>query len=252
MGRKFIDLTGQHFGKVTVFKRKGKSKEGEILWLCHCECGNITTIRGNKLRSGHTQSCGCLRGEKHGLSKTRLYHIWQLLKDRCYNPNSLNYSYCGSRNIEVCEEWLKSFVSFYDWALENGYREDLTIDRIDNNAGYSPENCHWATWIEQENNRRNNHHLTIDDDMKTISEWSRTTGINRSTMESRLGRGLSGKELIKSAGRYNIHLTIGGITKTIIEWSRSTGINKKTIYSRLARDWSEESILKNVLKGVKS
>lgn len=158
---KLIDLTGQRFGRLTVIERAGSDNFGEATWICKCDCGVKKEIRGKDLRSGHTRSCGCLcieasitRETKHGGKGTRLYNVWKTMKDRCHNQNSKNFEDYGGRGITVCDEWKHDFAAFRDWALANGYAEGLTIDRKDNDKGYSPENCRWATYSQQRKNQR--------------------------------------------------------------------------------------------------
>ena len=161
---KKLDMTGRIIGLLTVIEECGRDAHGNALWRCRCECGNEVIVRGSDLRNEHTTSCGCYQRERaaeanttHGMSKTRLHGIWIVMLQRAgvYKGASeeakRNYQ---DRGITVCDEWLV-FENFRDWALSHGYKDDLQIDRIDNDKGYCPENCRWVTPKENLNNRRN-------------------------------------------------------------------------------------------------
>lgn len=161
-GRDFLralNLKGRRFGRLTAINSQG-TKNGFICWSCLCDCGKETIVTSRDLVSGHTQSCGCLflenlskRKRTHGGKGTRLYSIWKNMKYRCESEKARNYKYYGARGISVCNEWKHNFPAFQKWALENGYSNSLSIDRIDVNRGYSPDNCRWATPHEQRINQ---------------------------------------------------------------------------------------------------
>jgi hypothetical protein len=163
---KRIDMTGNKYGRLIVVGYSGTNNKGKALWECLCDCGNTNIVIGENLRQGVTTSCGCYRKEvekiasvTHGLTKTnnkvnRLYSIWLDMKKRCHNPQNKEYKNYGGRGITVYGEWATDYVAFHKWAINNGYTDKLTLDRIDVNKGYSPENCKWSTWVEQGRNKR--------------------------------------------------------------------------------------------------
>lgn len=187
--RKFKDLTGQKFGRLTALYRLHNTK-GKTKWLCICECGNLSEVNYGSLVYGSTKSCGCLHKEgthhTHNKSNTRLHRIWRNIKSRCYNSNKPDYQYYGARGITVCDEWHNDFMSFYNWAVNNGYDDTLTIDRIDVNGYYEPNNCRWVTMKQQSRNRRNIKQYTINGEQHCLSEWCKILGLNFSNVRTRI------------------------------------------------------------------
>ena len=198
---------GEKYGRLTVLHeiepRRYINSDGRMrykhYWHCCCECGNETDVAEGALKRGDIRSCGCLRkdvtGRKrktHGLTGTRLFCIYHGIKSRCYNKNDKYYYNYGGRGITMCDEWLNDFNSFVKWANENGYSDipynvgGVSIDRIDNDKGYSPDNCRWATRIEQNNNTRTNRRITVNGETHTVSEWSRITGIELHVINDRI------------------------------------------------------------------
>lgn len=200
---KDINLIGKRFSKLKVIKRIENDKYGNSRWLCECDCGKITKVLGTHLRSNHTKSCGCLQAQscknikhkpKHGMIKTRIYRIWNGMKNRT-NENSrfkeTQYKNYSGRNIKICEDWKNNFVSFYNWAISNGYQDNLTIDRIDVDGDYEPNNCRWVTMKEQQNNKRNNTILEYNGLKLTISQWEEKLNFPHKLITNRLRRGWS-------------------------------------------------------------
>ena len=189
------DITGMKFGRLTVLRLSHKDSRQECHWLCKCECGNEKTVSGNKLRSGNTKSCGCMQKEfldgrlrrKHGLTNSKLYATWENMKHRCGDPKNWMYPNYGGRGIKVCEDWLDS-SNFIEWALSHGYKEGLSIERIDVNGNYEPSNCKWIELKEQYLNRTDSHLLTAFGKTQTISEWAKETGLNYNTIERRVNK----------------------------------------------------------------
>lgn len=190
--RKTGDLTGQRFGYLTVLSYDHTDQHRTTQWRCLCDCGNEVVVSGSNLRKGSTKSCGCLRRENtttHGMSNGLLYNVWRDMKNRCNNPNLPEYDRYGGRGIFVCDEWAHDFKSFYDWSLNNGYDEGLSIDRIDNDDGYYPENCRWVDRIAQGNNKRNNRNVTYANTTHTIAEWTRILNVDYDALRYRVGIG---------------------------------------------------------------
>ena len=194
MGKK-LELTGMRFGRLLVLKKGATPIHGHSSWVCRCDCGNEITVMGCHLTTSHTKSCGCLQLEltngfvpTHGESKSRLYAIWKSMKGRCERSTDPRFADYGGRNIFVCEEWRNNYESFRNWAVANGYSDKLTLDRIDNDKGYCPDNCRWATQKEQANNKRSNHYIEFNGERKTLQEWANTIGMTHSALIRRLQR----------------------------------------------------------------
>lgn len=186
---KINDLTGKMFGRLTVIE-VAQTETRKTYWKCLCKCGNYKIARSDSLQCGAITSCGCLKAEQdrinliknhsHKMSGTRLYNEWQRMKGRCLNKNNPDYMDYGGRGITICEEWKKDFSKFKEWAMENGYSDKLSIDRIDNNKGYSPDNCRWADDKTQANNRRSNIKVTIGTETKSLKQWCEMYGLDYS------------------------------------------------------------------------
>lgn len=192
---KIIDLTGQRFGRLTVIGF-AEIRNQKSYWKCKCDCENIKIINSYSLKSGKTKSCGCLRKEttkkrgkrniKHNKTNTRLYRIWTGMKSRCYYNKNIEYKNYGGRGITICDEWLDNFMNFYNWAINNGYDDKLTIDRMNNNGDYEPQNCRWVNMKKQENNRHNNRIIKYKRKTYTLSELSDLLKIPSATLKWRL------------------------------------------------------------------
>lgn len=250
----FKDVTGQRFGLLTVIKRVENDKQGNSRWLCKCDCENTAIVSGKDLQRAHTKSCGCLH-EKHSKSQTRLYRVWRGMKTRCLNSKYPYYSNYGGRGVQVCEEWKNDFQTFYDWAMKNGYNEkakrgECTLDRIDNNGNYEPNNCRWTTNKQQSRNRRTNHLLTYKGKTQNIIQWVEETGISRSVFVSRLQNGWNMEKIIKTPVNYLKEklITYKGITLNMSEWERKMGLKEKTISRRLKRGWTVEQAIETPTK----
>lgn len=223
---KYRDLTGQKFGRLTAIKDAGRTKNMQVLWLCKCDCGGMTVTQGAHLTSGHTKSCGCLHkekirtnNEKHGVLKNlygklpRIYRIWARMKQRCMDPKVKEYYRYGGRGISVCKEWLE-FEPFYKWAMANGYRDDLTIDRINNDGNYEPGNCRWVTYQEQVINSTSSKLITYKGETKNIKNWAKTLGIPYTALMHRIRKGWSIERAFTQPIR-RVNRERGSLKKTI-------------------------------------
>lgn len=198
---KEMDLTGLRVGRLTVIAPAGK-RGGRRVWQCKCDCGNETSVLTTSLSTGRTKSCGCYQKErasetfkKHGECGTRLYKIWSNMIQRCSNEKNDSFLLYGANGITVCEEW-KEFAAFHEWAMANGYGNKLSIDRIDNDKGYSPENCRWATPQEQTDNRKCTIYLSFNGKRQTLKRWSDETGIPYRNLLWRIRKGWSAERAL--------------------------------------------------------
>lgn len=196
-------LRGQKFGRLTIigFEKIPKTWGGTTTyfwnWICQCDCGTIVSVNPQVVKRGQSQSCGCLKLEKtveynkkakvkHGGRYTRLYSAWRGMKQRCYSPTNKNYDHWGGRGIKVCDEWCNDFAAFEKWAMESGWKEGLTLDRIDVNGNYEPSNCRWSDWKTQARNRTTSVYYTINGETKTLIEWAEQYEIPYGTVYQRL------------------------------------------------------------------
>lgn len=187
---------GQRYGKLTVIKDLGMIErpngKKRHYWKCKCDCGNTFNVRGDCLKSGNNKSCGCLQFEHakitHNMTNTKIYRVWASMKQRCENPNDNGFKWYGDKGIKVCKEWSNSFESFYSWAKQNGYKEGLTIERINVDGDYEPKNCKWITQQKQLLNTTRNKFITYKGKTQTLKEWSDELGIKYMTLWYRLKR----------------------------------------------------------------
>jgi hypothetical protein len=200
---KFKDLTGLKFGRLTAVKRAADCGH-HTRWECECECGNKTISHTTSLTSGRSKSCGCLNHEtiinkitKHGGRHDKLYGHWCGMKKRCYNPKYEHYDRYGGRGITICDEWLNNYGSFKEWAECTGHKEGLTIDRIDNNGNYEPQNCRWVNQKEQVRNRSTTIYIEYDGKKKPLKEWCELLKINYKLAHARYKRGLNPEQIFK-------------------------------------------------------
>ena len=220
---KKINIIGQKFGRLIVIEQSN-NLHNRIAWLCKCNCGNYKVVTSSDLKKNKVKSCGCLRKETtsktslknstHHLSNSRLYKVWKSMKQRCYNKNNTPYKKYGGRGIKVCNEWKNDFISFYNWAMRNGYDESKTtkeqsIDRIDVNGNYEPNNCRLTTMKKQQNNRSNNRYIYYKNKKYTISELSSKLNINYATLLWRINNNWKEEELFIKTNLNNKNIRRG-------------------------------------------
>lgn len=189
-----IYVLGDKIGNLTLLKRIPPMKKGvHAKWLCRCDCGNEIIVDNSNLRK--QRQCKRCASKTHGMSNTALYAVWDHMKQRCFNPHNRSYPDYGGRGITVCDEW-QSFEPFCEWAVANGYRDDLTLDRHDNDGNYCPQNCRWVGRKTQQNNRRNSIYITANGKNLPCAEWARLTGIPKNTIRGRLKMGWSEEKAV--------------------------------------------------------
>lgn len=253
-----LDLTGQRFGRLLVLECCGRSNDGQKVYRCKCDCGSEKEIRSGNLRNGTSKSCGCLSAEMtskrnketstiHGGCGTRLYRIWIDMRQRCTWGKAINWHLYGGRGIKVCEEWQNDFSAFKEWAENNGYSDDLQLDRIDNDGNYEPSNCKWSTRSEQGNNRRTCVYITIDGETKTLTEWCNINGVSRRAAYCRIRAGWDGEDAVTVKEKPKQRLTeddVRFIKTNYVAGSKEYGVQAMATRFDVSKS-TIESILQN-------
>jgi len=237
--------------------------KGENLWICdewredpvgfvnwamqNGYAEGLELVRKDKDDGYYPENCVFLEkketNKKHGMRRSRLYNIWSLMHSRCENSNLDYYHRYGGRGISVCEEWSK-FEGFKEWALNNGYEDGLSIDRLDVNGNYEPKNCKWSTNTEQQRNKRNNHFIMLNGETKTVAEWAEISGLPYKTLQRRIYTGCKKEDLLKPIGDYWIHVEINGIRKPLSVWAKEAGLQYSTVQRRYNKGIRGEALLK--------
>lgn len=240
------NLIGEKFGKLTVISRfQENTKSGRAQWVCRCDCGNTTIVPTYRLTCGETKSCGCKRYESHnkvhGMTKTDIHNKWLQIKQRCLDKNYKAYQNYGAVGITICDEWKDDFVAFMNWSYKNGYREGLSLDRIDNSKGYSPDNCRWVTWKDQCNNRRSNINVTYQGRTQTLKQWCEELNLNYDLIRNRMRKKRITFEEAIEEGVPAARNHYKDIDKKLVE---ENGLKYKTVWMRInACGWDEEKAL---------
>jgi len=254
------DLTSLKVNRLLVIDFAGRDGNKRNYWNCKCDCGNITLVRQDNLINGVAKSCGCrqletvgMRGWKHGVSNTRIVKILYGMICRCHNPKTPYYKYYGGRGIKVCDEWQHDSKVFYDWAINNGYKDGLSIDRINNDGNYEPNNCRWATQKEQINNKRQTQsqkYITYNDKTLNLSEWSKVLNISVGVLGSRVWQGWDDERVVSTPLGYDISdrmVNVNGENMNLTQAVKSFGAVYETVRSRLSRGLSIDESLNRPL-----
>jgi len=252
-----LDLTGKQFGDWTVLYEE--PQEGYVRkWRCRCVCGAEKTVYQGNLTQGKSHGCGCaarkLTGERartHGKRNTRLYNIWVLMRRRCYDESSVSYKNYGGRGISVCDEWLghDGFQHFWDWSHENGYSEsasprDCSIDRIDVNGNYCPENCRWIDMRSQSRNKQGTHWVEFGGETISLAEFCERYNVAPALASARFQRGWSPAEVMFFHPKYLPKLIeYKGETRTQRGWAKHFGIDHRKLQYRLNHGWTFEQAI---------
>jgi len=239
------DNVGKYFGERLALSLSKIDDEGRKYYNTICKCGKKQTVRLDSLKK--TKSCGCLNSRD--VIRRNLYNRWYKIIDRCYNRENISFNNYGGRGIKVCDAWRNSFESFYNWSLENGYNPNLTIDRINNDGNYNPENCRWVDLYVQANNKRNNVFIEYNNKKYTFKEAGKILNMDENSVRSRKKRGWSDEKIMTTPRTDNeIYLTYNGDKKSISDWSKYTGLPKYIIHYRLEKGWNVKDILNKSTK----
>lgn len=236
-----LNLAGKKYGRLTVVEQDGYDHNQQSLWKCKCDCGNEVTLLGHRVKSGNTKSCGCLKVDRaieqsklniiHGASHSRLYGIWKQIKQRCYNSEASGYEYYGGKGVRMCAEWKDDFSEFQKWSILNGYSDELSIDRIDGDGNYEPNNCRWATCLEQSRNLS----TTLMYHGVSVNDLAEQRGLNVNTVHSRIIRGMSIEDALSLPMHYNKPKY--GDNKTLTQICNEHGVDYELVRSRLRSGW---------------
>ncbi len=244
---KFIDISGQRYGRLKVLNRCGTGKNGDAIWRCLCECGNEISVRKKSLTSESTVSCGCYKKEHllkknttHGMSRSKEYKVWASMIQRCTNPSSTGYENYGERGISVCERWLK----FENFISDMGAKPSMlhSIERIDNNVGYCPDNCCWASREAQDANKRNTRLIKTKKGLQPVFIAAIENNLPARVIRNRIRAGWEESKIINTPVHRRILMTPMGEMR-LSDAARSYGIAKHVLHLRLSRGWSVEKSL---------